>query len=101
LKYLKKEENTMDDYDVNKIGDAHELKTLPGYFLALIGDRKTFEVRKNDRDFKVNDILILKEWSPDRGYTGYETKRKISYILDNPDYCKEGYIILGMKPINQ
>ena len=77
--------------------DIHELKTLPGYFLALIGDRKTFEVRKKDRDYKVGDVLILKEWNKDKGYTGYATKRKISYILDNPDYCKEGFVILGIK----
>jgi len=79
--------------------DKHELKTLPGYYLALILDRKTFEVRKKDRDYKVNDILILKEWTSDKGYTGSVQKRKISYILDNEDYCKKGYVILGIKKI--
>lgn len=82
---------------IDKEYDIHELKTLTGYFLALIGDRKTFEVRKKDRDYKVGDVLILKEWSQDKGYTGYEARRKISYILDNTDYCKEGFVILGIK----
>lgn len=87
------------NYNSEYIGDTHELKVLPGYFLALIGDFKTFEVRKKDRDYKVNDILILKEWNSDKGYTGAKQIRKISYILDNPDYCKEGYVILGMKKV--
>ncbi len=85
------------NYNADYIGDTHELKVLPGYYLALIGDIKPFEVRKKDRDYKVNDILILNEWSPEKGYTGSKQIRKISYILDNPDYCKDGYVILGMK----
>lgn len=80
----------------NKIGDTHKIKVLPKYFKDLLNQTKTFEVRKNDRDYKVNDILILKEWDKKRGYTGESTRRKISYALDNSDYCKEGFIILGL-----
>lgn len=43
----------------------HELKILPEYFDAVISGRKRFEIRKNDRDYKVGDQLILKEWSQD------------------------------------
>lgn len=85
------------NYNPEYIGDTHDLKVLPGYFLALIGDLKTFEVRKKDRDYKVNDLLVLNEWNPDIGYTGARTVRKISYILDNEEYCKDGYVILSMK----
>jgi hypothetical protein len=104
-KETREEISKMNTFDENNIGDIHELKTLPGYFIALIGGRKPFEVRKKDRDFKVNDILILKEYEPSKrssdydeetGYTGRELRRKISYILDDPDYCKEGYVILGL-----
>lgn len=37
----------------------HELKILPEYFEAVTSGRKQFEIRKNDRDFKVGDQLIL------------------------------------------
>ena len=74
---------------------THELKTLPEYFELVRTEVKNFEVRKNDRDFKVGDLLILKEW--DGEYTGRDQRRKISYILDNNDYCKEGYVILGFE----
>ena len=34
---------------------VHELKCWPEYFEAVISGAKTFEVRKNDRDFAVRD----------------------------------------------
>lgn len=42
----------------------HNLKTWPEYFRAVRNREKTFEVRLNDRDFKVDDILVLKEFDP-------------------------------------
>lgn len=38
----------------------HNLKILPQYFEAVINGCKNFEIRKNDRFFKLNDILFLK-----------------------------------------
>lgn len=35
------------------------LKTKPQYFEMQLSDKKNFEVRKNDRSFKVGDILCL------------------------------------------
>lgn len=52
-------------------GKVHELKCWPEPFEAMWKDLKTCEVRKNDRDFKVGDILHLREFSPDmRIYLG-------------------------------
>lgn len=47
---------------------------------------------------QVGDTLILREWSAVReAYTGLYLCAQISYILDDPRYCKEGYVILGLK----
>ena len=72
----------------------HELKILPEYFEKLLDGSKTFELRKDDRGFKVGDI-ILKEYIPgyrdwtgpeeviiEEKYTGRENKKKISYIYE-------------------
>lgn len=78
---------------------VHALKTLHEYYEAAKLDEKTFEVRKNDRDYHVGDILALNEWYESTGYTGNAVLREITYILDDPNYCKEGYVILGVKSV--
>lgn len=39
----------------------HELKTDPEVFDAVIAGTKTFEIRKNDRNFQVGDELVLRQ----------------------------------------
>ena len=41
----------------------HEIKIDPKYFDDVAKSRKTFEVRKNDRAYKVDDILDIWIWS--------------------------------------
>lgn len=61
---------------------THELKIWPEYFEAVVSGIKTFEVRKNDHDFKVDDTLHLREWNPEtRCYTGRAVSVKVTYIL--------------------
>jgi len=59
---------------------------------------KTFEVRKNDRDFKIGDILLLKEWDNIKNeYTGSSTKYTITYILYGGQFGIEvDYVVLGI-----
>ena len=76
----------------------HELKTLPEYFDAAQKREKNFEVRKDDRPFEIGDFLALNEWSEDLGYTGRCMLFEITYILNNPAYCKDGYVTLGIEP---
>lgn len=63
-----------------KMKADHELKILPEYYKEICSHRKNFEIIKKDRDFKVGDIVLLREWDGEN-YTGHHTKRKISYIL--------------------
>ena len=49
----------------------HDLKTWPEYFEKVRDRTKTFEIRKNDRNFSEGDILNLWEWEPEHEiYTG-------------------------------
>lgn len=71
----------------------HELKTLPGVFLDTFAGLKTFEIRVNDRGFKVGDILCLREWDfTAQKYTGNSLLRRVTYLLQGrfglpPDLC--------------
>ncbi len=42
---------------------------------------KEFEIRKNDRGFKLGDNLLLEEYDPQTGYTGRSIQRRIAYII--------------------
>ena len=78
----------------------HDLKILPKYFDDVESGKKPFEVRFNDRNFEVGDILCLREY--DRGgYTGREVKKKVTYVLDNREYCKAGFVILGIRAVRE
>lgn len=79
---------------------VHILKVLPKYFQALVDGTKTFEVRRNDRAYQVGDILHLGEWAPEEGrFTGRSVAVKVTYILDDPQFVPQVYVILGIKPV--
>lgn len=77
-----------------------EVKVLPEFYEELRMHRKTFEIRKDDRDYQVGDILVLREWNG-KEYTGSKTKREITYILRNAEEygLKEGFCILALQTI--
>jgi len=76
----------------------HKLKILPKCFQAAYNQDKTFEVRKKDCDFKIGDGVILMEWDEQKQmYTGRQMGVNITYTLDDPKYCKEGYIIFSFE----
>lgn len=75
----------------NKI---HELKIKPVYFEAIKEGIKTFELRKDDRNFKVGDILLLREW--EHKYSGRKIKKKVIYILKEIEGIEIGYCILAL-----
>lgn len=76
----------------------HDLKILPEYFESIIAGDKTFEVRLNDRNYKKGDLLLLKEWSNDEGYTGRKTIKSIGYIFYGGQYgIEETYCVFGLK----
>lgn len=75
-----------------------EKKVLPEYYKEIRSHRKMFELRKDDSDYEVGDILILREWDGEK-YTGCRTSFEITYILRNcPEYgLMDGYCILSLQ----
>lgn len=59
------------------------MKSWPEFFGSVLEGRKTFELRKNDRNFKVGDILWLREWEPlTAKYSGREIRKRITYMME-------------------
>ncbi|EAC7181146.1 DUF3850 domain-containing protein [Listeria monocytogenes] len=74
---------------------VHKLKILPEFFEKKRTLVKAFEIRKNDRNFKVGDTLVLQEF--DNGeYTGREYWEDVVYITDYLQ--KEGIVVMGTLP---
>lgn len=93
----------------------HELKCQPEYFAALKSGAKTFEVRKKDRPYQIGDFLAVNEFVPfeykfssdemyksfsrtsqNGRYSGECLLFKITFILDDPEYCKDRMVVLGL-----
>ncbi len=59
----------------------HEKKCWPASFQAILEGKKTFDIRLADWTCKPGDILILKEYDPEKkAYTGRTLERTITYI---------------------
>lgn len=85
---------------------THALKTWPEYFKAIADETKNFEIRKEDRPFKVGDTLLIQEYvigTKGTGYTGKEEWRMITFILrDAPGFgLMDGYVIMGLRSISR
>jgi len=73
----------------------HDLKIAPKYFMDVVNRVKTFEIRNNDREFKVGDVLFLHEYV-DGDYTKEEVcKRTVTYITDYAQ--KDGYVVMSIE----
>lgn len=95
-----------------KSGRIHDLKTWPSHWRSVRDGTKTFEVRKNDRDFALGDVLRLRLWDPCSG--SYVNERnfpcgedqspfvmaQIVFILSGGrDGIPESHCVLGIRLI--
>ncbi len=81
---------------------THELKTWSPHFAAVCSGKKRFEYRRNDRDFNVGDVLLLREWSPvpppPYRYTDREISAVVTYIAKGPDFgIPDGFCVMSIE----
>lgn len=94
---------------------THKLKCWPEHFQAIIDGSKTNEIRLNDRDYRVGDVLYLCEWNPiidkhidgtpmilkyEAGhYTGRDIFKIVTYIIDGFKFpgVSPGYVCMSIK----
>lgn len=90
---------------------VHELKTSMTYFSATLAGLMNFQIRENDRGFKLGDIVILREFVSgpaigDEHYTGRVLAKRISHIIPSnvPNEfvflpIQKGFIIFSIEDI--
>lgn len=73
---------------------VHVLKLTQPFFNDVFFNRKEFELRKNDRDYKIGDSLKLVEYPSDNPRYVFKV---IKYILYGGAYgLADDYVILGL-----
>lgn len=67
----------------------YEVKSWPWFFEEMITGRKKHDMRdKRDREYKVGDKMLLREFDPRTGqYSGRAAIGTITYITDNVTPC--------------
>lgn len=78
---------------------THALKTWPVVMDALLTRAKSFDVRRDDRGYRVGDMLIQREWDPATGdYTGRSMRAMITYLLPGGQFGIEaGYVCMSIR----
>ena len=79
----------------------HNLKIKKEYFKQVFLGTKTFELRKDDRDYEVGDLIHFLDVEGEDFYYGLGNLYQITYILKGvSEYgLQEGYAILGIRPV--
>lgn len=74
---------------------THDIKIAASYYDDVTSGRKRFELRKNDRGYKVGDALKMLEFE-DGKHTGRIIDADIIYMLEDYTGLEEGYCVLGI-----
>lgn len=76
---------------------THDLKIQPQFFEAILSGAKTFEVRRNDRGYRVGDYLRLREWEPDtETYTGRSVLMYVPYLTNLTGHIE---VVMSIVPV--
>lgn len=59
-----------------------EKKAWPEQFQAVLDGRKTFDLRLQEFEAQEGDVLLLREWDPEKKeYTGRSIEKIIGFVL--------------------
>lgn len=75
---------------------VHHIKLGASFFAEVESGEKTFELRKNDRDYKKGDILEMMEFKDGKN-TGRIVRVLVTYILTEFTGLEDGYCIMATR----
>lgn len=79
---------------------TRQLKIKSEHFSAVINKTKTAEIRYNDRNYQVGDILNLNEIDENGVFTGNKCIVTVTHVLDDNQYLQTGYVMLSFRRQN-
>ena len=78
----------------------HKLKIKSEHYINVINGTKTAEIRYNDRNYQVGDILILNEIDENGVFTGNNCAVIVTHVLDDNQYLQTGFVMLSFRMPN-
>lgn len=81
----------------------HFLKCDPEWFRLIVAGKKFCELRKDDRNYELGDILVVNEHfrnNTEPYFTGSVFACRISWMIKNGESLKEGHSLLGLSKIH-
>ncbi|WP_307406401.1 DUF3850 domain-containing protein [Breznakia pachnodae] len=79
----------------------HNLKIAPYFFEQQLSGRKSWELRYNDRDYNIGDILYLHEWDKKKGYSKRILKVQVVDMLKDYYLLKDDVVLLTTKILDR
>lgn len=81
------------------MANTHLIKTWTEYFEAVKNGTKTFELRKDDRNYQVGDLLCLMDYDSKKDvFSGERLWKEITYKLEGGNFgLEKGFCVLGIK----
>ncbi|WGY01802.1 DUF3850 domain-containing protein [Nocardioides sp. QY071] len=84
---------------------VHQIKSWSKFFRPIVAGERSHELRRNDRDYQVGDILILREYDPEAGdYTGSACEAVVTSMTSQERPCavsdeglNAGFCILSIR----
>lgn len=86
---------------------THKVKSWTEFYDA-IKRGQPFDVRADDRHYKVGDVIVFQQWDTDHGrLTGDECKREVTHVVKGVGAggiaplrgLRPEYVVLGLKPV--
>ena len=75
---------------------THELKIWPRFLAQVLDGSKPFEIRCNDRNYRVGDYLRMHEWDPQtKQFGGTRVTVLVQSLVTNHLGLTPGYCVMG------
>ena len=78
----------------------HTINISPEQYQTIENGITYFQTKKNNKIFKINDILLLNEYAEEK-YTGRQMIAEISNIYDTPELNKANYIVMDLDNVKE
>lgn len=79
---------------------VHQIRLGASFFADVCSGKKSFELRKNDRDYKKGDIIEMMEFKDGKN-TGRTVRVLVTYILEDYTGLEDGYCIMATCLLNE